>query len=143
MDHADRFIHFLSSSIAGHTSNAGTHQSIYSPAEPVFCSSLHNSLPAMDPRFLGQSESADWMSLGTDISYDSNPSTFFLDIGPPATISEYAGFLSNAQDDGTSQPPTTLEAEPQLSDFEDYAMEASTDREPPIDWNLFDIQFPL
>lgn len=95
----------------------------------------------MDPRFLGQSESADWMSLGTDISYDSNPSTFFLDIGPPATISEYAGSLSNAQDDGTSQPPATLEAEPQLSDVEEHVIEASQDHEP--DWILFDIQFPL
>lgn len=97
----------------------------------------------MDPRFLGQSESADWMSLGTDISYDSNPYTSILDSHPPPVISEYAESLSNDQGYGTSQPPAALEVEPHLSDFEGHAMEDPRNHDPPIDWHLFDIQFPL
>lgn len=97
----------------------------------------------MDPRFLGQSESADWMSLGTDINYDSIPDTTFPDSHDSAVMCDYARSLSNAQDDGTSQPPATVEAEPQLSDFEEHAMEGSRDHEPLIDWNFFDIWFAL
>lgn len=97
----------------------------------------------MEPRFFGQSEAGDWMSLGVlpDLCSDSVPIT--MDVTFASEVEQELPLPYNLADDSTFPPPETLEDPNEFPGVSEHVNSYTTNLEPIFNWEFFEPEQPL